>query len=1198
MPALELRLPSGSHQSIQLSEDTPVSIGRHQSNDLQIDDESVEQLHCRVSYQKSAYRVNSAGSAKVYLNGKQVDKAKLKIGDVIKVGDFEIIMLGEHQPLIDDQARADISEFELKPLDDEELAKEDNERMFLHEIEPDQNLDEELEPETVPREERRSKSRSSKERSRKQPDPPPRSESIAELSLSDILASESQEGTTEQPELKADAGSTAKAAPRSASRSGSGSQRQSARPGEQSLLRSPLVLGMVGVGALILLIFGTYRFMNFRQAVDERLEIAMDARRSGQYTQAIREFENFLVDYPRHDRTNEARVKMGLTKIQQYVGGGQPSWELGLEEIKKYRSLNKDLKEYSEENAFQELVGYVSDISAGAAVSAKRKLDPSLVAISEEATVLLQQLKPKDEKTEDHVARVKLAVEEANAAILKDNTLNEYIDEIKTAIEDNRPIDALEARRNLIARYSEFATSAEINALLEDALNKERELTVRGTDETESVGAEETGDVASVLSLARRTQAQSGNRSVGETIVVLSENCCYAVDTITGVPQWRRVVGSDTPFFPIEVSASKPALLMFNTHSSELLLRSKADGELIWRTAVDGQATGTPVVHEGQIFLPVAGETGGRLYQFDLETGNLTAQLSFSQPISSSPAISEEGKHLFVSGLEGVMYILTRRPLECVGIYDSGHAQGVIQAPLLTMGTFLLAIENDRETSCRLRLYDISQPEEGLQEAATARLEGHVTDTPVLWGQRLFVPSSDERVTAMTVTEETGQPPLTRVASFQNEAPLGVPIYLASGPDDLLWMAARDLRKFQLTLDSLDPDEKRMQVGLCAQPLQVRGDTLYIAGHKPSSRAVYFQGADRREMAGKWQVVLGAPILATSVSESDGALACVTATGDLFIVTHSQVSAGGFHTRPLTQLRVADDPDAAFHAETLQDGRMAVYSTGAKPHLWLINSNGSVTYDAATTEPLQSAPVEMGNALLLPLPGKLRLIGRTPGGGKVQDFTAPQTGAQPVAWKQLIALADDQVLALTASGTLSRIQLRQQPVPFLEDVASVELEHPIDVDVTAVGEQVILADAKPSLRVINGRSLEATAEFDLPLPAAQSPWVSDGRIFVQCGRDQLLCFSLGDEVTKLWEIPLPDTDLAGAPRSAQGALHVALKNGQIMRLDPESGEPVSPRSRLGQSIAAGPLLVGDALIVISSDGSLLSVNPPQKQEAQ
>ena len=101
----------------------------------------------------------------------------------------------------------------------------------------------------------------------------------------------------------------------------------------------------------------------------------------------------------------------------------------------------------------------------------------------------------------------------------------------------------------------------------------------------------------------------------------------------------------------------------------------------------------------------------------------------------------------------------------------------------------------------------------------------------------------------------------------------------------------------------------------------------------------------------------------------------MTAAGDLFLVTAKRIAEGGIETRPLTQLKVQDDPDAAYHATRLADGRLAVYTSGTKPHLWLINSGGGMDSELALTEPLQIDPVNFGNSLILPHARQFATVG-------------------------------------------------------------------------------------------------------------------------------------------------------------------------------------------------------------------------------
>ena len=54
--------------------------------------------------------------------------------------------------------------------------------------------------------------------------------------------------------------------------------------------------------------------------------------------------------------------------------------------------------------------------------------------------------------------------------------------------------------------------------------------------------------VSLVLNTRSHTEESAGTRPV----FVLAKDCCYAVDHVTGEPVWRRVIGLDSPFLPIE----------------------------------------------------------------------------------------------------------------------------------------------------------------------------------------------------------------------------------------------------------------------------------------------------------------------------------------------------------------------------------------------------------------------------------------------------------------------------------------------------------------------------------------------------------------------------------------------------------------------------------------------------------------------
>ena len=167
----------------------------------------------------------------------------------------------------------------------------------------------------------------------------------------------------------------------------------------------------------------------------------------------------------------------------------------------------------------------------------------------------------------------------------------------------------------------------------------------------------------------------------------VAQGCCYGLDPLSGDPVWRRVIGFDTPFFPMEVSASVPGLLLFDTNFGGLVLLDGRSGKLIWRQKLSETdvetVTGTPLVHGGQIYLPTR---SGHLYKIDLESGQITTKLTFSQQVHAPPVLVSSDDQMVVAGDKEVFYTLSLSPLECKQVSYTGHAAGTIQAPLLVMG--------------------------------------------------------------------------------------------------------------------------------------------------------------------------------------------------------------------------------------------------------------------------------------------------------------------------------------------------------------------------------------------------------------------------------------------------------------------------------------------------------------------------------
>ena len=125
MARLEISFLSGKTQNIELSKQQPVSIGSHSSNDLQVDD--VASMQCRISWNKKGYELIAATSDGVEINGVMSGRSQLNDGDLIRIGEADILFTDEVDLLDLDAPLPDVtggeasSMYDLKPVSSEQL---------------------------------------------------------------------------------------------------------------------------------------------------------------------------------------------------------------------------------------------------------------------------------------------------------------------------------------------------------------------------------------------------------------------------------------------------------------------------------------------------------------------------------------------------------------------------------------------------------------------------------------------------------------------------------------------------------------------------------------------------------------------------------------------------------------------------------------------------------------------------------------------------------------------------------------------------------------------------------------------------------------------------------------------------------------------------------------------------------------------
>ncbi len=997
---------------------------------------------------------------------------------------------------------------------------------------------------------------------------------------------DARKGDREKPDKKVE-----KAATGGDVDSGDGEKKQSLaarlaarqkRPGEQEIMKSPFVLTLAAGAAILIVSAGAFWFIIGRDTVTKQMTLVDDAISEQRYNQAISMLEEFLLNHGRDSYTEMATLKLAKTRIDEQIGCSAPEWEKGLAAVNSYIEDCRDFASYPEQ--YPMLAETAEKISLGALETAGKTKNRKLLDISEEAEPKIDQFSDQDNLPVEVHEKIKLAREKAINAIRKYETTQDTYKEIATYLEAKRPIDALKSRRVLIDRYPELITDAKLAALLEETLETERGLVSTEEIDRPSSTEDRVLPVPQPLTLTLHTRARTEDVSEGRTVFVVAQGSCFGIDTVTGDPVWRRPIGLDSPFFPIVVDTTVPGLVMFDSVHQELILLNRLTGKFVWRQPLGEPVSGAILEHEGQLYVPTL---GNHLYKIDLQSGLATTRMTFSQPVYAPPVLTRDGQHLIVSGNEAVSYTLTTRPLECRRVSFTKQKPGSMTAPMLAMGELILMAENDQSGQAMLRVIDASDSESGLPEVASVRLGSHVLDTPILRGNRLYVPAEGEQFNVFTVSDEPDKEPLSTIAKPPGLSNYTGPVHLRAGADDLFWSASDFLRQFQLTQDALLEDQKkRIYIGASAQPIQSIGRNLFVGRRQLESDAVSFTQVDGEVMASEWRTVLGGGVLAISPARPDTAV-CLTRSGDLFQISDSSIEAGGFLFRAEGTLDLPEGLIAPLRAARLPDNQMAVAAGGDKPKLWIVNQAGKVGQEFPLDAAPVADPVPIAGGAVVALPTKLSIFGTK--SARVEDFLGTVDKEVKVSWSSLLPHDENHIFAIDREGKISRLQFRTSPSAHLQQVDSISIGQPIDVTPIVDQGRLFVADAGGKVQILDVVAFEQQATANLDAPAVGVMGLAGNLLLVETSQGKLQCLKTDDKLSKVWSTDLKGDHLTGTPMIDNDHVVMATMNGKVMSINAASGK-ITRSLQLDQFLEHGPVTVAGKVVVTSIDGSFYRID--------
>src|SRR5690606_33428844 len=135
----------------------------------------------------------------------------------------------------------------------------------------------------------------------------------------------------------------------------------------------------------------------------------------------------------------------------------------------------------------------------------------------------------------------------------------------------------------------------------------------------------------------------------------------------------------------------------------------------------------------------------------------------------------------------------------------------------------------------------------------------------------------------------------------------------------------------------------------------------------------------------------------------------------------------------------------------------AVWCGEPVPQLWLVNRVGQANRPIPLPGPLECAPALLGDRIVVPTGGKLHLLRTRSGQPQVQEYSLPQGESGTPRWRQLIAIDESTLLALTDAGQLIQVRLQTSPQAFLTESGRFEPEDPIGFDIAAGSGLIALA---------------------------------------------------------------------------------------------------------------------------------------------
>ena len=768
--------------------------------------------------------------------------------------------------------------------------------------------------------------------------------------------------------------------------------------------------------------------------------------------------------------------------------------------------------------------------------------------------------------------------------IEKEKRYDETLAQIKSLREAGKTDDAFLSFRDLTRKYGDLAARSALREEMVKVSIRERDL-VKSVDVNLSPTTTESPAAGHTIALTGKNGVAIP-ALIGEVNPVLADGTLYGVDVGSGDLKWRRFVGFETEIQPVPLGLDY--LVVSDQRQHELLCIGRTTNELRWKLPI-GEEFVRPALNDD--FMVVTTRSG-KLIKVDHTSGEVLSAVQLPQATNVSALIAPRDPYVYQVGSYSNLYILNSEDLSCVDVFYIGHRRGAVQVPpVYWSGHMLLAINGG--TSSTLQ---VLKGEKGLNLVlkqvfpSIMRAPVSVPIQRIARSMMVLAQNGDLKVLTINPIDETTPVDVMVEYKLETNNNTGVQVLPAKS---MLYFAGKGITRTRLK-SSQSVFQKPLILNHADSfiaPMAVYDDTLIHVRRRDGSKMVSISAVNAQDLKEIWRTDLGGPLAGTPVVMENKILAA-SSQGDFFDVNPSEnVADNRIKSSTILENLLFS------HRLTLEDGRSAFVGPNERLDLLVVDPQKKeselqqmrINDGGATGNRSSCKPMALGSDLIVPTTNGAVMRIDTLGELVGTPFLPPVQPGTQQNWKQPVqvnkgtfaiaksaeGVAGSTVYVLDGRKRGALVALTQKDSnPVVSELASKD-------GVVYLVEQTETSQKLVGLDSANGLAEKASAV--LSGDHVEGPFLVGNSIMIVTDADKMFCFDAN--LQPKWNVPIPNSRLAGSPIETEAGTLVTFENGQFLTLNPADGSEVKSVS-LNEPISGTPVLDSGKIYVGGLDGTV------------